>query len=124
MPLLTIEEMRDIAKQRGGLCLSSEYMGNKVKLKWQCSDKHVWKAIPQSIKRGCWCPHCVGNVKLTIAEMKDIAQKRGGRCLSKEYINYRTKLIWECAKGHQWKASPDKVKQGTWCPICSKIKRN
>ncbi len=51
MPLLTIEEMRDIAKQRGGLCLSSEYMGNKVKLKWQCSDKHVWKAIPQSIKR-------------------------------------------------------------------------
>lgn len=40
----------------------------------------------------------------TLEEMRALAAARGGRCLSTEYVNTSTHLLWECANGHQWKA--------------------
>jgi len=60
--------------------------------------------------------------KLNIEEMQKLAKERGGKCLSKKYINNRTKLEWECEKGHIWKATLGTIKRGSWCPICSKKK--
>jgi len=45
--------------------------------------------------------------KLTIKEMQEIAESRGGKCLSKEYVNNYTKLKWQCDEGHTWKATPN-----------------
>ena len=115
---LTIEEMKEIAKNRGGLCLSDEYINDRTKLKWRCSEDHEWEAIPTHIKRGSWCPICAGKIPLTIEEMKEIAKNRGGECLSSEYINYTTKLKWKCSEGHEWEASPSHIKRGEWCPYC------
>jgi len=52
--------------------------------------------------------------------MQQFAKRKGGKCLSEEYINAKTKLEWECRKGHRWFATPDNVTRGTWCPICRK----
>lgn len=60
---------------------------------------------------------------LTIAEMRILAKKRGGRCLSAGYINGYEKLKWRCARRHTWKASPFSVKSGRWCPICGLTKK-
>ncbi len=57
--------------------------------------------------------------KLTIEEMRSIAEERGGKCLSNFYVNSQTKLLWECLKGHQWEATPNGIKSGTWCPYCA-----
>ena len=116
---LTIEEMQKIAESRGGKCLSKEYVNNYNKLKWQCAEGHVWKATPNNVKQGSWCPFCAGKKKLTIEEMQELAESRGGKCLSKKYINAHTKLKWQCAKGHIWEAAPSHVKQGNWCIICA-----
>jgi len=117
----TIKEMQDIAKKRSGKCLSTEYVNNRTKLIWECKKGHQWEAIPYSIKnRGIWCPECKGKKKGNIEKMQEIAEKRGGKCLSSNYINNRTNLEWECEKGHQWKATPISVKNhGSWCPECS-----
>jgi len=32
--------------------------------------------------------------------MQQVAKKRGGKCLSEKYVNAKTKLEWECRKGH------------------------
>jgi len=116
---LTIEEMRAIAKSRGGKCLSKKYVNGNTKLKWECKEKHQWMAAPASIKFGRWCPQCSGNVRLTLKEMKELAKSRGGKCLSKKYVNSSSKLKWECSNKHPWFAMPYVVKQGTWCPECS-----
>ncbi len=121
---LTIEDMRKCAEERCGICLSDTYTNNRTKLRWQCAKGHQWEATADNIRSGHWCPTCglerrsVGR-RLDIQEMRDIAQERGGRCLSVNYKNARSKLIWVCAKNHQWEATPDKVKRGTWCPYCS-----
>jgi hypothetical protein len=60
----------------------------------------------------------------TIENMRRIASKRGGKCLSAGYVDQKTELDWECGVcGHVWKAKPTTIKgsrnkRGTWCPPC------
>lgn len=115
----SIGDMQKLAGKKGGKCLSTKYLGTHVKLKWQCKYGHIWENSPSNIKRGQWCPFCARIVRLTIEEMQDIARERGGKCLSKEYINNKTKLKWQCKEGHVWRAKPDTVKRGQWCPFCA-----
>jgi hypothetical protein len=119
---LTIEEMQGIAQFRGGKCLSTKYINTGTKLLWKCSKGHKWEAAPVQVKNGSWCPHCAGNARLTIEEMRDIAKSRGGFCLAKIYKNNHTKLLWECAAGHRWEAIPLNVRAGSWCPVCARGK--
>jgi hypothetical protein len=50
--------------------------------------------------------------------LKAIARSQGGEVLSDEYVSCRTKVQVTCAQGHAWSASPSKLKQGRWCPVC------
>jgi len=116
--------MQIIAAERGGKCLSQKYVNNKTKLLWECAKGHQWEAQPTNVKQGQWCPDCAGVKRLTLKDMQMLARKRGGKCLSQEYINANSKLLWECGKGHQWKAKPNNIKsQGQWCPECSGKKK-
>ncbi|WP_449701811.1 zinc-ribbon domain-containing protein [Acidicapsa acidisoli] len=122
-PVVTIEEMREIAKERGGQCLSREYINNKTKLAWQCKWDHRWETTSSHIKHGNWCPDCADRPLVTIEEMQQIATSRNGKCLSAKYINSRTKLTWKCKDGHQWGAAPRNITQGHWCPSCARKNR-
>ena len=55
----------------------------------------------------------------TIRDMQETARSRGGRCLSTEYVDIKTKLRWKCAFGHEWEASARLLKAGHWCPECA-----
>ncbi|MEZ4180428.1 MAG: hypothetical protein R3B41_02875, partial [Candidatus Doudnabacteria bacterium] len=58
---------------------------------------------------------------MDILECKNLAQERGGKCLSKVYTNAHTKHEWQCDKGHKWQATPTAVKRGSWCPKCANL---
>jgi hypothetical protein len=119
----SIQEMRDLAIARGGKCLSSDYVGSRSKLLWQCARGHHWQALPSAVVQGSWCPDCAHNQRLRLSDFQDIAASRGGACLSHTYVNERTHLRWRCAEGHRWNATPAKVKGGSWCPTCANIRR-
>ena len=55
---LPIEQIKQIAGERGGECLSTGYINARAKLKWRCSRGHIWFATYDSIRRGGWCPRC------------------------------------------------------------------
>jgi hypothetical protein len=57
-----------------------------------------------------------------LAEMKIVAEKRGGECLSDSYVYAQTKMRWRCRNGHEWEANSNSIKNGTWCPYCSRRK--
>ncbi len=119
-----IEDMQNIAHLKGGKCLSVKFINVKEPLKWLCKMGHVWNSNPDNIIGGSWCPECAKKKhSLTIKEMQQLAEERGGKCLSKTYVNSKTKLQWQCAQGHLWKTTPHHIKQGYWCPQCAKIKR-
>ena len=55
-----LKKMGRIASEKGGKCLSPAYINASTKLRWECSEGHVWEATPNSIMRGRWCPQCAG----------------------------------------------------------------
>lgn len=120
---IDIEQCRRTAEERGGDCLSGEYVNTSTKLHWRCAKEHEWDADWKSIKMGHWCPRCaaerLGRVyKIDIERCRQLAKKRGGQCLSKEYIDAHTKLRWQCSKSHEWDATWNNIQCGKWCPIC------
>lgn len=120
-PRGTIEQMQKLARQRGGKCLSGAYVNTFTKLTWQCVKGHTWKATPTHIKHSkSWCPKCAGTKRLTMEDMQVVANAKGGVCLSEKYLNQKTKLKWECAKGHVFLMAPGNVRnQKQWCPKCA-----
>jgi hypothetical protein len=118
----TIDDIKALARDRGGACLSLRFEGMAVKLLWQCSQGHRWRAIPSSIRLGTWCPIC-RSTKLTIEQMRELAARRNGQCISKRYVNESAKLRWQCAAGHRWLAAPKHIKEGRWCPTCARRRR-
>jgi hypothetical protein len=119
MQKLTIEKMRLLAKKRGGKCLSRVYVNCATKLLWRCRAGHQWKANPNSVQQGSWCPKCAGHGK-TIFDLRRAARLRGGKCLSKTYKGIFVKHQWRCASGHIFKAAPTHVlNHGSWCPTCN-----
>jgi hypothetical protein len=117
--------MNALAREKGGLCLSSQYINNRTKLKWQCKEGHVWESRPSDIQSGYWCRKCglvlaANKRRASIEDMKELARKKGGNCISENYINSQTKLKWQCKEDHVWEAKPNCISRGQWCPYCSK----
>jgi len=120
MKRLTIEEMKIFAISKEGLCLSTKYKNNLIKLKWQCKYNHIFDANFNHVKQGnTWCPYCAGNLPLGIKELQDIAKKKEGECLSTKYENNHSKLVFKCKEGHVWNTVAMGIKEGTWCPYCA-----
>ena len=111
-------EIENLAILKGGLLISKKYINDRTKLKWKCIHGHIWLATPGNIKRGSWCPFCAGQGKPTIDFYKKLAKSKKGICLSDRYLNAHTKLKWRCKSGHEWEASPNNIKRGSWCPYC------
>ncbi len=64
----TIEEMRDLAKSRGGICLSPVCDRVEDNLTWRCAKGHEWQATPHAIlgsasRIGTWCPRCMEHTR-------------------------------------------------------------
>lgn len=124
-----LQKIQSIARLRGGECLSRRYVKASAPLVWRCAFGHRWRASLASItKRNTWCPTCAGNRRLELKDLRKLARERGGRCLSRQYVNGRTSLLWECGFGHKWKASAEQVKggphkKGTWCAQCYNRRR-
>lgn len=122
--LITIEEAKELAATRGGLCLSEKFQDGYVTMKWQCAKGHLWSTSFDIIKyQKSWCPDCANDQrrKYSIEDAIRIAEQAGGHCLSTEYKNTISPLIWQCNKvsTHIWKSSfASLAYYGTWCPRC------
>ena len=115
-------ELAKIAKKQGGELKTRTYTILHKPMTAVCRQGHRFTITPKNILRGSWCKKCRPiprqNEFLKIA--KQVAKDNGGRCLSKEYVNARLKLVWQCKRKHQWEAIFDNVaNKNSWCPVCS-----
>jgi hypothetical protein len=119
-----LDRMRRMAHERGGECLSDAYVDAATHLQWRCRDGHEWRATSGEIVKGHWCPECArwaaySRAQLSIEDMRETAAQRGGTCVSKVYHGNKVRLKWRCARGHEWMAHPNRIRQGSWCPVCA-----
>lgn len=142
-----LEKTKLAAQNRGGQCISDHYVNSNTKLRFRCKEGHEWLATPSKIKLGRWCPECcrINNTirertqgRLTkgrnlLEEIKKIIRERNGECLSTQYINCHTKMLFQCGNcGTKWTTTPESIRRGSrkkgnrkgsWCPTCAKKRR-
>lgn len=123
----TISEIQAVARDLGLELISSEYTDHNTPLKWKCKNGHEFSALYWIVKAGQHsCIYCKkeSENKEKLNKLIQVAESRGGKCLSQAYTNNKTPLLWECQCGHQWPASPqDITNKQSWCPKCSKRKK-
>ena len=118
------EKIKAIIHKHGGTCLSKRYKNCRTKIHIKCKHGHSWKTIPKLLSKGCWCPVCAAmDPAGHLAKLQQVAQSRGGQCLSKRYRGRNKKLRFSCKHGHIWSVTPEHIRCGTWCPKCRRPKR-
>ena len=65
----------------------------------------------------------IENSKKTFENAKIVAEEKEGECLSTDYINTHTHMLWRCKNNHTWNASYANVSRGSWCPECAGVKK-
>lgn len=123
----TIFDMKRIAAERGGDCLSSKYVNNSTPLIWKCRAGHIWKARPGNVKFETWCPYCARQSaglkrrKYDIDFLKNAARNLGGTCESKEYLGYKNRHRWRCYCGEEFEQTAERIiRDKYWCKKCKR----
>jgi hypothetical protein len=106
-----------------GIVMRDEYVHQKAKALFQCSEGHTWKATPTNVLSGKGCPMCG---RVTAANKKRLSantlrDRLAGRdiVLLGEYVTCHTKTLFQCSQGHTWEATPNSVTRGNGCPHCA-----
>ena len=119
-----LERLQQIARDKGGVCLSEVYTRNSDKYQFRCVKGHEWQTEAGRVFNGNWCPQCVhDSLRLNIEDLKQMAIDRGGLCLSDEYVRNNVPMLWECHRGHQWKVPAASIRAGQWCHQCAVLVR-
>lgn len=119
-----LEQVKELARRKGGECLSEEYCGMKGRYDFRCKNGHEWQTRAVTVQNGAWCRECVNDaLRLGLDRAHQIASERGGKCLSHSYRNSQTKLHWLCHRGHSWEAELGSVQRGHWCSTCAHMAR-
>lgn len=100
------------------------------KITWLCPVcDYEWIATVRSRANGTGCPCCAN--KVVVAGVNDLetthpfiarqwhSTLNGNLKPSDITYGSKLKILWECDRGHIWKASVDKRTAGSGCPICS-----
>jgi hypothetical protein len=118
-----LQRLQALAAERGGECLSTEYMGLSRLVRLRCAKGHEWETQAKHPMQGAWCGLCMRDARrLSITDAQEAAAARGGKCLSQTYVNSHSKLSWMCDRGHVWQAILSSVRShGTWCKQCSSM---
>ncbi|MGV3632253.1 MAG: zinc-ribbon domain-containing protein [Bacteroidota bacterium] len=120
-----MNDCKRLAILNEGHCLSSKYINSQANLTWKCKYGHIWQASYANVKKGTWCRIC--SRKVTAQKRRtpfeyfiEYSKSRGGLCLSTDHINQKTRLEFQCEKGHVWSVSAGSIRANkTWCPKCA-----
>ena len=115
-----------IASEADGWDPSTVTEGSKSKQAWKCHLGHKWIAVVSSrAVNGRGCPYCTNNKVLPgfndlATKFPELAKQAVGWDPSNYLPGTRTKMLWRCENGHEWKAViTNRSSSSAGCPTCS-----
>jgi hypothetical protein len=119
--------LQNIAKEKGGQCLSDAYKGMNERHLFRCAQGHQWEVEGAEIARGAWCRRCSNEGKRLNYRLKDglerlqqAALAKGGVCLATAYIGSKARYRFRCKEGHEWETTGNRLWRGAWCVECTR----
>jgi hypothetical protein len=100
--------------------------GSHLKKAWKCNIGHKWIAVVSSrAVNGRGCPYCTNSRVLAgfndlETKFPELAKQAVGWDPSNYLPGTRTKMLWRCENGHEWKAAiTNRSTNSAGCPSCS-----
>jgi hypothetical protein len=109
-----------IADKYGGKCITPEYKSRRGVMEFECKKGHRFKTSYDSlVSNKSWC-HACGVGQKSIEDMRNLAKKYNGICLSTEYKSLITDMNWKCNQcGNIFTRSPGNIiNRGIFCSNC------
>lgn len=126
----TIEEVRDIFRNKGYTLLSDIYTNNSKKLEYICPIGHEGSINLNNFLLGHGCYKCNidklnNHRRLPYQKIKEYIEKEGYYLLveSEDYKNGSTLITLKCPEGHTYKTRYNNFRGGSRCPICHRIRQ-
>lgn len=120
------EYVQEVAEINSNIEVVEEYIDARTKISHRCKIcNNEWVATPDKILRGCGCPKCAGNIKLTHEEYVDRVKNINSNIdVVGKYINATTKIMHKCRiDGYEWNAYPNHILRGSGCPECVGLRK-
>jgi len=105
-----LEKLRQKAAERGGKCLATTWLGSETKLPFKCAKGHNFSSLPFDILNGHWCLKCSGKAVIGIEGVQKFVKIYGAKCISQDYKNVASLLLFECKNGSRFEDSYANVK--------------
>ncbi len=117
----------ELAKEAHGWDPTKVMTGSHKKLKWVCSEKHVWISEVRGRVFGNGCPVCSNKKLLTgfndlATTHPELAKEAHGWDPTKIVAGTAKKMTWKCAVGHVWVSAGYSRLIGHDCPYCANQK--
>ncbi len=131
-----VSDFPEVAKEwdyekNGNLTPDDVTASSEKRIWWVCPKGHSYSAIPSNrIRLNSGCPYCSG--KKVLAGFNDLQSQypeiaklwnyqKNYPLLPNEITAHSSSknVWWICPKGHEWKAKPNSLANGTYCPHCS-----
>ncbi len=102
--------------------------GSHLKVLWNCPKGHTWSAeVKNRVLLGSGCPYCKHRAVLRgyndlLTTNPELMTTWSNKNIVKPYEvlpSSNREVIWECSKGHEWKARIADRTRGHGCPYCS-----
>ena len=117
---LNIGYIRKEFEKEGYLLLTTNYINNRQKLEYVCSNGHKHETTWVCFYQGIRCPSCNKQTKKENTE-KDIVnlfEKEGYSIIEKKYEDKVIRIKYKCPKGHIHVTTWRNFKSGCRCPYC------
>jgi len=115
----TYEFIKNQFKINNYKLLETEYINNKIKMKFECDNEHISYMSYDNLKSGNKCNNCSPNKKKSFEFIKQYFQDNLCELLETEYVNGRTKMKYKCSQNHIVNTTYNSFMTGRRCNICS-----
>jgi len=117
----------EIARELIGFNPTKTTISSGKKLKWRCSQGHIWIASVASRTRGSGCPYCSNQTVLAgfndlLTTNSEIGSQAHGWDPTKVIAGSNKKREWKCDFDHIYSTAPSSRIRGDNCPFCSNHK--
>ncbi|OLQ00876.1 hypothetical protein AK812_SmicGene16410 [Symbiodinium microadriaticum] len=88
---------------------------------WPSPIRILQRVAPKAEPAPSFLPEGRTYKRRSLKDLHDRAASLGGRCLATTYEGMLAPVLWQCHKGHTWRARPNNVLYNisSWCPVCA-----
>jgi hypothetical protein len=119
-----LQKIKELAIEKGGVCLSEKYIDSSTYLEFKCKRNHEFKLTKRSLTENSWCKVC-NLIEPRLEAIKNKAIEKDGKCLTDNYNHCRDVMQFECKNNHIFELVAEKfMVKNQWCKVCAKIEQN